>query len=54
MLIVDPITGAMWKLDTPEINATLHTTTALREPTLKVMDIKDVPESMKDKLVRVK
>lgn len=54
MLIVDPITGAMWRLDTPEINATLHTTTAFtKEPTLQVMDIKDVPESMKNKLVRV-
>lgn len=55
MLIVDPITGAMWRLDTPEINATLQTTTAFtREPTLKVMDIKDVPREMRGQLVRVK
>lgn len=55
MLIVDPITGAMWRLDTPQIYAKLQKTTAsIGEPTLKIMDIKDVPREMRSQLVRVK
>ena len=55
MLIVDPATGAMWKLDTPPINVTLAKSTASStEPTLKIIDIKDVPESMKLSLVKLK
>lgn len=55
MLIVDPATGAMWKLDTPPINVTLGKSIAsIETPTLKIMDIADIPQSMKDKLVRVK
>lgn len=54
MLIVDPITGAMWRLDTPQVYAKLQRTTAfLQEPTLKIMDIKDVPQEMRGQLVRV-
>ena len=55
MLIVDPATGAMWKLDTPPIDVTLTKSTAVvMEPTLKIMDFKDVPESMKKSLVKIK
>ena len=55
MLIVDPATGAMWKLDTPPINVTLSKSTASTEtPTLKIVDIASIPQNMKDKLVRVK
>lgn len=56
MLIVDPATGAMWKLDTPPIYVTLtkSATTTLNEPTLKIMDIKDVPDNLKLSLVKVK
>lgn len=55
MLIVDPATGAMWKLDMPPINVTLYkSTTALKDPTLKIMDIKDVPENLKSSLVELK
>ena len=55
MLIVDPATGAMWKLDTPPINVTLSKSTAsIETPTLKIMDIATIPQSMKDKLIRVK
>lgn len=53
MLIIDPATGAMWKLETPPINVTMNKSTAYAEPTLKIMDIKDVPESMKGQLVKV-
>ena len=46
MLIVDPATGAMWKIDALPINATLYgATSAFKEPTLKIMDINDVPEN---------
>lgn len=55
MLIVDPATGAMWKLDTPPINVTLSKSTASTEmPTLKIVDIASIPQNLKDKLVRVK
>ena len=55
MLIVDPATGAMWKLDTPPISVSLSKTTAsIETPTLKIMDIASIPQSMKDKLVRIK
>lgn len=55
MLIVDPITGAMWKLETPPVNVTLSKLTASTEmPTLQIMDIANVPQNMKEHLVRVK
>ena len=55
MLIVDPATGAMWKLDSPPIYTTLYkSTAALTEPTLKIIDIKDVPENLKLSLVKLK
>lgn len=55
MLIIDPATGAMWKLDTPPINVTLSKSTASTEtPVLKIIDIASVPQEMKDKLVRIK
>jgi hypothetical protein len=55
MLIIDPATGAMWKLETPPIYITLNkSTTSTTNPTLKVMDIKDVPQNMKEYLVKVK
>jgi len=56
MLIIDPISGAMWKLETADINTTLIKTSssALAEPTLRIMDIKDVPENRKADLVKIK
>lgn len=55
MLIIDPATGAMWKLETPPINVTLNKSTASNEtPMLKIIDIASVPQDMKDKLVRIK
>lgn len=55
LLIIDPATGAMWKLDTEEINTTLKKTTdAADAHTINIIDIKDVPENMKEKLVRIK
>ena len=57
MLIVDPASGAMWRIDktTADINTVLtKTTAAVTEPTLKIIDIKDVPADIKANLVRVK
>ena len=55
MLVIDPLTGAMWQLDTPAIKVTLNKSTAsITEPTLKIMDIKEVPENMRQYLVRIK
>lgn len=55
MLIIDPATGAMWKLDTPPINVTLNKLSASAEiPTLKIIDIASVPENERQYLVRVK
>ncbi len=55
MLIVDPATGAMWKLETEFIHETLSKTAATVEvPSLKVLSYNDIPDEMKDKLVRVR
>ncbi|MEI6950244.1 hypothetical protein V9K67_23890 [Paraflavisolibacter sp. H34] len=66
MLIIDPATGAMWRIDkySDDINevlqkdagatATTSTTTATSTPTLKVIDIKDVPAHLKNQLVKIK
>lgn len=56
LLIVDPISGAMWKIDkgSDAIFATLaRSTVSVTEPTLKIMDIKDLPEYLRSSLVRV-
>lgn len=55
LLIVDPISGAMWKLDSqPVIYANLkQVSSTAQAPELKIMNISDVPDYLKDKLVRV-
>ena len=55
MLIIDPASGAMWKLDSPPIDVNLaKSTAALTEPTLRVIDVKDVTPEMKEHLVKIK
>ena len=57
LLIVDPITGAMYKLDRTELNETLaaeNKSGAVSEKTLKIMEVSQVPESMKEHLVLIK
>jgi len=53
MLIVDPATGAMWKIVDPVIYETLVKSTAANTttPTLNIVDIKDVSKELKSKLV---
>jgi len=58
LLIVDPATGAMYKLKQTDINETLQsqnsTTSIPNEHKLRIMDINEVPESWKSKLEEVK
>jgi hypothetical protein len=57
MLIVDPASGAMWKIDryADNINEILNkAATSQVEPTLKIMDINSVPQDLKKSLVRIK
>ena len=56
MLIVDPLTGAMWKLDSP-LTVTLAEKTASLESTdaqLQIVMIDDVPQHLIPNMVRVK
>ena len=52
MLIVDPATGAMWKLDITVLDVALQNMTALNQDRiLNIYDINDIPEEWKDKLI---
>jgi len=53
MLIVDPATGAMWKIETEFLNETLSRITTLLEPEMKILSINDIPENWKNHLVKV-
>lgn len=55
-LLVDPATGAMWTLDTNEINVTLVSSKqgAIIDPNKTVIVLlQDVPLSLRDKMVKV-
>ena len=56
MLVIDPISGAMWKLETKEINTSMtpSNSSAVNTPTLKIINIADVPENVKKDLVKIK
>jgi hypothetical protein len=56
MLIIDPLTGAMWKISDPIINETLvkSTSPTSNVPTLQIIDISSVPERYRDKLEQIK
>lgn len=53
MLIVDPATGAMWKMETEFLNETLSQSTVSVNPEMKIMDLKDIPGNWKNFLDRV-
>ena len=53
MLIIDPATGAMWKIDTEFLNETLTGTTASIDPKMKIMNINEIPEKWKTHLIKV-
>ena len=54
LLIVDPISGKMWKLQ-PDVTANLSQKLALNtdQPTLKIMTLSQVPERLRKHLVRI-
>lgn len=56
MLIVDPATGAMWKLETDFINETLVQSTLNIDNNneLKVYELNDIPTEWKEHLVKIK
>lgn len=54
MLIVDPATGAMWSLDTENISTTLKPKSNNSDTaSLEILNINDIPESLRDQLVRI-
>lgn len=54
MLIVDPITGKMWKLPT-EVSANLSQQLSLNQNqrTLKILTLEQVPKDMRKNLIRI-
>ena len=55
MLIVDPATGAMYKLDTEFVNVTLlKGVGSLNDPKLKIYGINDIPPQWERHLIRIK
>lgn len=56
-LVVDPLTGAMWALDSEQVNGTLAETVALGEtssPQLRIVSIDAVPEGARSSLIQVR
>jgi hypothetical protein len=55
MLIVDPITGKMWRLPT-EVSANLsqQVTSSADQSTLKIVTLDQIPKDMRKYLVRIK
>lgn len=53
MLIIDPATGAMWKIENGFILETLRKSGDYANLDIQILDIKDVPESWKSHLARI-
>jgi hypothetical protein len=53
--IVDPATGAMWTLDTNEVDVSLETAlqTGIQQNSTAVVLLQDVPESLRQKMVPI-
>lgn len=57
MLIVDPLTGAMWRLDPDMVMATLQKKTSALDdgkPALVVWSLSDVPQHLRPKMERLR
>lgn len=54
-LIVDPASGAMYKLDLETLNETLikSTSSLNHQPSLKIYSINDIPDDMKSHLIKI-
>ena len=55
MLIVDPASGAMWKIDnySDDINEVLKASNSSTGPSLKVLNINDLPKDLREGLTRI-
>lgn len=53
LLIIDPATGAMWKIETEFLNETLNRSIVSVDPEMKILDVKEVPEDWKTHMVKV-
>lgn len=54
MLIIDPATGAMWKIETDFVNETLSASTAsVNTPEMRILNIQEIPENWKSHLVKL-
>lgn len=53
LLIVDPATGAMWKMETEFLNETLTQSASAPSPELSIMNIDEMPENWQAHLVKV-
>ncbi|MBP7496868.1 MAG: hypothetical protein KA792_04305 [Bacteroidales bacterium] len=56
ILIIDPLTGAMWKIDTKYIDVTLNYETYYNNyiPQLRIYNINEIPEEWKQLLISIK
>lgn len=52
-LIVDPLTGAMWKIERSYINTVLDESPATGQVQLKIYDLADVPQDWHCHMVRI-
>ena len=55
-IIVDPLTGAMWTLDSNEINVSLNTASPAAKNdsgNVSIVLLQDVPSSLRNKMVKV-
>lgn len=53
ILIVDPITGAMWKIERSYINTVLDEIPASGQAVLKIYDIAEVPDEWRRHMMRI-
>lgn len=54
-LIIDPVTGAMWKLE-KDVSVTLRSQKSslnLEEQSFKIVSLEDVPEDLIDKMIQI-
>ena len=53
MLIIDPATGAMWKINTEFINVTLNRLNSSAVPEMNILNVNEIPQDWKTHLVRL-
>lgn len=54
MIIIDPISGGMWKIEDGAIDAQLERNSAYVSPHLRIYTPDTMPEDLKGKMVRIK